>query len=69
MALLFEEDNRRLQCSCGNRRIYKNDVFTYVRSVKDPAVLEENLIETELRCCKCNGVVHIIKPGRDKILS
>lgn len=69
MALLFEEDNRRLSCSCGNRRINKVDVFTYLQSPNDKDALEEYLIETELLCDRCKKVVKLIKSGTARILS
>jgi ribosomal protein S27E len=69
MALLFKDDENRLECKkCGNRRIIKQDVFTYL--VHKGGNLFEYLIETQIKCEKCNEVVKVITPERgDKILT
>jgi len=69
MALLFEDDNRRLTCKCGNKTMYKKEILTYIKSAKDKDSLEEYLVNTELCCLACNNVVKSIKPGSDKILT
>lgn len=69
MTMLFEEDKRRLGCVCGNSRLYKRDVFTYLRSTSDKNAVEEHLLETEIRCERCNKVIHVIKPRVNKVLS
>jgi hypothetical protein len=69
MAMMFEEDKRRLFCECGNGYIYKKEIFTYLTDTKDKDALQERLLETHLCCNKCNRVVKKILPGKVKILS
>ena len=64
MAILFEDESRRVECDkCKCRRIYKRDVFTYLVDPKHKDFLEEHLIETELCCGQCYKVLRTIKPG------
>lgn len=48
MAMMFEEDKRRLMCECGNGYLYKKELYTYLTDTKDKNALQERLIETHL---------------------
>lgn len=70
MALLFKDDALMLQCKCGERRMYKKEVFTYQKHKSGN--VSETLNITEIRCTKCDAVVMSVSPepgSTDKILT